>query len=96
MQFLIHYVVFKDLLNINFSYCNKHPDSKKKNKTTVETNELALGSKSIVAGKKKGSVTSISASHFTVVFPAEYTRRCNFKKPSCLLLHTGKFFQELV
>lgn len=68
----------------------------KKNKTTVETNELALGSKSIVAGKKKGSVTSISASHFTVVFPAEYTRRCNFKKPSCLLLHTGKFFQELV
>lgn len=48
------------------------------------------------AGMKNGSVKNTSALPFTLVLPAECTRKLISRPQNCLLLHTGKFFQELV
>lgn len=45
---------------------------------------------------KNGSVKNTSALPFTLVFPAKCTRKLILRTQNCLLLHTGKFFQELV
>lgn len=48
------------------------------------------------AGMKNGSLKNKSTLPFTRVFPAECTRNSISRTQNCLLLHTGKFFQELV
>lgn len=45
---------------------------------------------------KNGSLKNKSTLPFTRVFPAECTRNSISRTQNCLLLHTGKFFQELV
>lgn len=45
---------------------------------------------------KNGSVKNTSALPFTLVFPAECTRKFISRTQNCLLLHTGIFLQELV
>lgn len=48
------------------------------------------------AGMKNGLVKNTSALPFTLVFPAECTRKFISRTQNCLLLHSGNFFQELV